>query len=103
MLLMSAPIVVRISGAPVACAEGVKDTWREIATWIGENLATRFGEKVQVAYLDLFDPACPPLPPNAQLPLVYIDDEIFSSGGKLNGPAIRRRIEALISSADGNN
>ncbi len=99
---MGAPIVVRIIGAPVACAEGVKDTWREIATWIGENLATRFGEKVQVAYLDLFDPTCPSLPPDAQLPVVYIADELFSSGGKVNGPAIRRRIEALISSADGN-
>ena len=90
---MGAPIVVRIIGAPVACAEGVKDTWREIATWIGGNLATRFGEEVQVAYFDLFDPACPPVP---QLPLVYVNDELFSSGGKLNGPAIRRRIETLI-------
>ena len=99
---MGAPIVVRIIGAQVACAEGVKDTWREIATWIGGNLATRFGEEVQVTYFDLFDPACPPVPPGAQLPLVYIGDELFSSGGKLNGPAIRRRIEALISTAAAN-
>jgi len=100
---MGAPIVVRIIGAPVACAEGVKDTWREIATWIGGNLTARFGEEVQVAYFDLFDPACPPLPPGAQLPLVYIGDELFSSGGKLNGPAIRRRIEALVGAAVRNN
>jgi hypothetical protein len=39
---------------------------------------------------------------NLTLPLVYIDDEMFSSGGKLNGPAIRRRIEVLIATAVGN-
>jgi hypothetical protein len=96
MLLMSAQTVVQIVGAPItACGEGVKDTWRELAEWTAGQLTARFGQAVRVEYLDLFDPACPPLPTGAQLPVVYINDELFSSGGKINGPAIRRQIEAV--------
>jgi disulfide oxidoreductase YuzD len=98
---MSAPALVQIVGAPVACIEGVKDTWREVAAWAADQLARRFGESVRVDYLDLFDPACPPLPPDAQLPLVLVNGEVLSSGGKISVPAIRRRIEALGLIPDG--
>ncbi len=89
------PILVSIIGAPVACAEGVKETWREIAQHAANQLRTRFGEAVCVQYFDLFDPACPALPMGAQLPLVMIDGEVLSSGGKISVPAIRKRIESL--------
>lgn len=92
---MTPPVVVQIVGAPVACAGGVKDTWREVAALAGDQLGRRFGETVQVEYFDLFDPACPPVPPGSQLPLVLINGEIFSSGGKVSVPAIRKRLEAL--------
>lgn len=98
---MSAPAKVRIIGAPVACAEGVKDAWREVAAWAAEQLTARFGDAVQVQYLDLFEPACPPLPPGAQLPLVLVNDEVLSSGGKISIPVIRKRLEALGWSPDG--
>ncbi len=86
--------LVQIIGAPVACAEGVKETWRDIAQHAADQLKTRFGEAVCVQYFDLFDPACPALPDGAQLPLVMIDGEVLSSGGKISVPAIRQRIEA---------
>lgn len=89
-------ITVQIVGAPIACKEGVKDTWREITEWAGAQLRQRFGEGVQVQYFDLFDPACPPMPVNAQLPLILVNGEIFSSGGKISVPAIRRKIEAIL-------
>lgn len=92
---MEPPVVVQIIGAPVACAEGVKDTWREVAAWAAGQLAGRFGEAIRVEYFNLFDPACPPLPPGAQLPLVLVNGETLSSGGKVSVPAIRRRLEAL--------
>jgi hypothetical protein len=95
VLLMSGPAIVQIVGAPVACAEGVKDTWREIAALTGDQLRRRFGEAVQVEYFDLFDPACPPVPVGSQLPLVVINGEVFSSGGKISVPAIRKQLEAL--------
>ncbi len=87
--------VVQMVGAQVACAEGTKDTWREIAAWAADQLRTRFGDQVRVEYYDLFDPGCPPLPPNAQLPLVLVNGDVVSSGGKISVPAIRKRLETL--------
>ncbi len=95
------PIRVHIIGAPVACAEGVKETWREIAQHAADQLKVRFGEAVCVQYFDLFDPACPALPDGAQLPLVMIDGEVLSSGSKISVPAIRKRIEAFGISPNG--
>jgi len=89
------PASVQIIGAPVACAEGVKDTWRDVARHAADQLIARFGDSVRVQYFDLFDPDCPALPDGAQLPLVIIEGEVLSSGGKISVPAIRRRIEAL--------
>ncbi len=93
---MGSPILVQIVGAPVTCTGGVQDTWRKVADWTAGQLAARFGETVRVEYYDLFDPACPPLLPGTQLPAVYINGELFSSGGKINGPAIRKRVEDLV-------
>jgi hypothetical protein len=93
-------VVVHIIGAPVACAEGVKDTWRDVARHAADQLSARFGDRVCVRYFDLFDPDCPPLPDGAQLPLVLLNDEVLSSGGKISVPAIRKRVEALGISPD---
>jgi hypothetical protein len=89
------PASVHIIGAPVACAEGVKDTWREVAKHAADQLIARFGDSVRVQYFDLFDPDCPTLPDGAQLPLVIIEGEVLSSGGKISVPTIRKRIETL--------
>jgi disulfide oxidoreductase YuzD len=100
MITMTKPITVQIIGAPVACTEGVRDSWREVSEWAAQQLNARFGDAVQVEYYDLFDPNSPGLPDHAQLPLVLIDGQILSSGGKLPLPAIRRQIEALIAEND---
>jgi hypothetical protein len=92
---MTPPVVVQIIGASVACAEGVKDTWREIAALANDQLRRRFGQMVKVQYFGLFDPTCPSLPAGVQLPLVLINNEIFSSGGKISIPAIRKHLENL--------
>jgi disulfide oxidoreductase YuzD len=92
---MNGPVVVQIIGAPIVCEEGVKDTWRDIAQWASEQLNQRFGDRVHVQYFDLFDPACPSMPSDAQLPLVLVNGEVLSSGGKISVPALRRKIESL--------
>ncbi len=94
-------IVVQIIGAPIACADGVKDTWRDIATHTADQLTARFGDRVRVQYFDLFDADCPALPEGSQLPLVRIEGEVLSSGSKISTPAIRKRIEALSVIPDG--
>lgn len=93
---MTSPIVVQIVGAPTACAEGIKDGWRETAHWASGQLNARFGDSVRVDYFDLFDSDCPTIPPNAQLPLVLIAGEVISSGGKLPLPLIRKAVEQIL-------
>jgi hypothetical protein len=93
---VSAQAIVQIIGAPIgACGGEVKDTWRELAAWAGDQLARRFGETVCVKYFDLLDPNCPALPADVRLPLVVVNGEIVSSGGKISVPAIRKRLEAI--------
>lgn len=91
---MSAPAMVTIIGAPVACKEGIKDTWREVAGWAAGQLTARFGQAVQVEYFEFFNQACPPLPQGAQLPVVMVNGEVISNGGKISVPAIRKYLEA---------
>jgi hypothetical protein len=89
------PALVQIIGTLVACTDGVKDTWRETAAWAAQKLAERFGGALRVEYFDLFDPHCPAFPTSAQIPVVLINGQLFSSGGKISIPAIRRHLETL--------
>ena len=93
---MRKSVLVQIIGAPIACKEGVKDSWREVSAWAAGQLSARFGDEVQVKYYDLFDADCPPMPDNAQLPLVMIAGDVISSGGKISVPVIRRKIESVL-------
>ena len=93
---MSNPVLVQVVGAPIACAEGVKDTWREVAHWAAGQLKAKFGEAVEIRYYDLFDADCPPMPADAQLPLVLVNGEVTVNGGKIAIPVIRRKIEAEL-------
>lgn len=93
---MSNPVLVQIVGAPIACEEGVKDSWREVSAWAARQLKTYFGETVQVKYYDLFDADCPTVPPGSQLPLVLVDNEAAISGGKISIPIIRSKINAIL-------
>ncbi len=86
---------VDIIGAPIACKEGVRETWREVAEWAAGQLRNRFGDQVKVAYYDLFDPQCPPIPEEGQLPIVMVDGTVISCGGKISIPLIRKTIEAM--------
>lgn len=84
---------VQIIAVPVACSEGYKDTWREVAEWAGGQLQARFGDAVQTDYYDLFDPGCPAIPADSRLPVVLVDGQLLSSGGKISVPAIRKKLD----------
>ena len=84
---------VIIIGAPMACKEGIKETWREVAEWTAGQLRSRYGEQVEVQYYDLFDPQCPAIPAEEQLPVVMVDGQVVSCGGKISIPLIRKTIE----------
>lgn len=89
-------VLVQIIGAPIACKDAVKDSWREVAKWAAGQLKSHFNDAVQVRYFDLFDADCPPMPKDAQLPLVLVAGEVLSSGGKISVPAIQRKIESVL-------
>lgn len=93
---MSKPVLVQIVGAPIACKEGVKDSWREVSAWAAGQLSTYFGDDVQVKYYDLFDADCPPVPTGSELPLVFVNNEVVISGRKISIPIIRSKITAIL-------
>ncbi len=37
LLRMTESVNVHIIGAPIACKEGIKDTWRQVADWAGRQ------------------------------------------------------------------
>lgn len=95
---MSKPVLVHMIGAPIACSDGVKDSWRGVAQWLTGQLKGHFGEDVQVQYFDLFDTECPPLPDQVQLPVVLINGQVTISGGKISVPDLRRKIGDILES-----
>jgi len=88
-------VLVQIIGAPIACKDGIKDSWRETVQWAARQIKARYGDTVCVEYFDLFDPGCPPLPEGSQLPLVLVNNRVVSSGGKISVPLIRKNLEEL--------
>jgi disulfide oxidoreductase YuzD len=98
-------VTIRVFGAPTACSGGVSDGWRSAALAVGDRLVQGFGDRVHFEYVDLLEPEMDRFPrvverissERLQLPLVFIDDELFSAGGKLNGPGLRRRVGELLS------
>ena len=93
---MSKLVLVQIVGAPIACKDGVKDSWREVSAWAAGQLKRYFGDDVQVKYYDLFDADCPPVPTGLQLPLVLVNNETVISGGKISIPVIRNKISDIL-------
>ncbi len=96
-------IAVRIFGVPVACGKGVSEAWRRVAEQVAAQFRVRFGERVTVEYHDLFSPEIDRFPDvlsavsqGAEIPLVYVESALVSSGGKVSTPAIVRCVEELL-------
>ncbi len=97
------PIVVRVFGVRTADACGARDGWREATDWLARALKTQFGDHVCVEYVDLFSEQADQYPVAVDLvsngrakpPMIFVGDELLSSGGKISGPTVRRRLEAL--------
>ena len=99
-------VTVRVFGAPTpsGCDCGTKGgTWRDATEWVARSLKTRFGDQVRVEYFDLFFDGLEAFPKVMELiargetkpPLVFVGDELLSSGERISGPAIRKRVEGL--------
>ena len=86
---------IQITGSLIACSQGVRDDWRDLAEWLRSKMTALYGDQVAVKYFDIFDPDCPSLPPDAKLPVVKINEEVLSMGGKISMTLIRKKIESL--------
>lgn len=81
----------------------MEDAWRSTAAFAGHALRVRFGNQVSREYYDLFSTDMDRFPlvlalvaeGHGQVPLVFIGDELLSSGGAISIPDIRRRLEGL--------
>ena len=68
---------------------------------IAGHLRKVFTDSVFMEYIDTSGPEMSEyscvlsiiLKENLQLPVVNVDQELFSSGGKINGPTLRMKIE----------
>jgi disulfide oxidoreductase YuzD len=90
-----AKVEIQITGSLIACSQGVRDDWRDLAEWLRSKMAALYGDQVAVKYYDIFDPACPILLPDAKLPVVRVNEEVLSMGGKISMTLIRKKIESL--------
>lgn len=90
--------VVRVFAAPMAgCGAG--ETWASVTAALGQRLQRRFGQGVEVEFVELFSPRSFDFPAvlarveaGVSLPLVMIGDDIISEGGKLSEPRIGRAL-----------
>jgi hypothetical protein len=89
-------VKIQIIGTQVACHQEIKDTWRELAAYVKSQLFVRFKDKVEVEYFELFDKKCPSFPSDAQIPIILIDGELFSSGGKIAIPRLRAFLDKKL-------
>jgi hypothetical protein len=94
-------VIVRIVGA--------NDAWQGAADQARRRLAAAFGPQVEVEFYAASSPEINRFPQAlalirlgaAPLPLVFIGDELLSTGGKVLIPEISRRLEALGLRRDG--
>lgn len=101
MMDRAAPSVVRIFTAPEAsCGAGM--TWAAAVGFIRERLNRRFTGRVAVEQVEIFSQRSFEFPTvleaiqrGAALPIVQVEREIVSQGGKLSESRIARAIEAL--------
>lgn len=89
------PVRVRIVGANAAFAK--------TAHFALDRLQNGFGAQIEGRYYGADEPGLTEFPPalalirlgGAPLPLIFIDNELISLGGKISIPELRQRLTAL--------
>ncbi len=100
-------IEVCVFTAPDAsCGAGM--TWSAACAFTSERLKRRFGDAVRVEHIQLFCPRTFDFPlvvaaieAGAPLPIVTVDGQVVSQGGKLSERIIAQAIEARLKAEKG--
>ncbi|GAK56672.1 hypothetical protein U27_03635 [Candidatus Vecturithrix granuli] len=104
---MKHKVIVRIFALPmVACDPG--KTWKAAAEMMARRLKDRYGDAVQVEFVEIFAPESFQYPEILALlqndqapPFVTLNGKLIQSGGKLSERAIRTVIEELLTCTNG--
>jgi len=100
---MNNKIKIEIFGMPIAgCAEN--KTWRAASEMIFKKLKKKFGANIETKYVELYSPESFQYEKVIKLlennshkpPYIFINDEMYDSGGKISERRIREEIEKLI-------
>lgn len=93
---------MKIFGAPVAgCKPG--KTWQDAANFAKNWLSSRFGEQVEVEYIEFLPPKWKEFPKiidlinkgEAKIPIITVNDEVISCGGKVDISQIGKHLQAI--------
>lgn len=88
---------------PIAGCAGNK-TWRAASEMVFKKLRDKFGSNIETKYVDLYSPESFQYEKVSKLmennshkpPYIFINDEIYDSGGKISERKIREEIEKII-------
>ncbi|MCM8823379.1 MAG: hypothetical protein NC822_01740 [Candidatus Omnitrophica bacterium] len=91
--------IVRIFGVQASGCNPAK-TWQAAANLAKKLLTLKFGEQVDVEYIDFLPPKWKEFPKiinlinkgQIKIPIVMVNDEIISSGGKINVSQIEKHL-----------
>ncbi len=99
---MPKPVYVRVFAVPDVRCGGHAMTWSGATALINERMKRRFGECVETEHIEVFSPRSFEFPnimaeiaSGSQLPIVTVEDQVVSRGGKLSDRTIAQAIEAL--------
>mgnify|MGYP005855506765 CR=1 FL=1 len=82
---------------------GGSDAFAKTAYFVLDRLHSIFGDQVCGRYYSVGEPSLAEFPPalalvrlgEAPLPLVFVDNDLVTMGGKLSVPELRQRLSAL--------
>jgi len=88
---------VKIFGVPVAGCKSGK-SWQDAAAFAKNLLTLKFGNQVEVEYIEFLPPKWKEFPKiidlinkgKAKIPIIVVNDEVLSTGGKVNISQIER-------------
>ncbi|MDZ7763750.1 MAG: hypothetical protein U5K00_04900 [Melioribacteraceae bacterium] len=96
-------IKIEIFGMPIAgCAED--KTWRAASEMVFKKLKEKFDSQIDTKYIELYSPESFQYEKINKLlendsqkpPYIFINDEMFDSGGKISERIIREEIEKIV-------
>lgn len=95
--------MVRIFGVPVAgCKPG--KSWQDAANFAKKLLTSKFGDQIKVEYIEFLPSKWKDFPEviesinkgKAKIPIITVNGEAISTGGKINISQIEKRLLDIV-------